>query len=746
MFRQQYFRIGLSLIVALFLWTVSGAKPAAAAPELTCNSLSTGGWNTAARWSCGRVPTAADTVTIDTGDIVTLDTNTANIISLTVNGTLSIGNNGAARTVNVAGNTTVAAGGVLQAATSANHILNVGGNLTVDGTLTVGFATNVTGDLTVNGTMNVGNNTTARTITIGGSTLINLGGALQVTNNSVTHILNAGGNLTNNGTFNARLDANSLMNVTFNDNANQTVSGTGATNNFNLITINNTGAANNNTVEITSTNFAPANGFLTLTDGILKLSGSYTLSNNVFAVAGYTIPAAAGLWLNNPNITVTAQGTEIDLNGSLQITAGTYNIGTGTNDHLRYGNGARFTMEGGTLSITGFFRADAVGNTITFNMSGGTITTSNFTGDSDSDTSGNFDIIAAGSSFTMSGGTIIIRRENVGTAPDYRNIAGTVSITGGTVQFGNNSSIAGETYSVGVTSGTTSLPNVVLNQTNPPTVTLGRPANIIGSLTINSGTTFVANGQALNISGNWTNNGTFTSGTQTTTFNGTAPQTISGSSVTGFSTWVVNSGATVVVPDTNIPTAAVAVTNNGTLQQTRTVNNANVQFLTISTDRYRGVDINTTGTAANLGAVTVSVRGNSGLTCPNAGGASPVYALRCFDITPTTQGAAAVTLWATTAEQNGILTSNLTAFRFSSSWEQLTNVTNGTGSNNYVFATGDTPGFSSFLLGDSGFSPTAITLEQVGVVQGMSWLWVVLTGLLLLVSAAWWVKRAASNQ
>ncbi|MBK9055642.1 MAG: hypothetical protein IPL78_33505 [Chloroflexi bacterium] len=140
------------------------------------------------------------------------------------------------------------------------------------------------------------------------------------------------------------------------------------------------------------------------------------------------------------------------------------------------------------------------------------------------------------------------------------------------------------------------------------------------------------------------------------------------------------------------------------------------------------------------------MRGNSGLTCPNAGGAAPVYAFRCFDITPTNQGAAAVTLWATTAEQNGILTSNLTPFRFTSSWEQLTNVTNGTGSNNYVFATGDTPGFSSFLLGDSGFSPTAITLEQVGVIQGMSWLWVALTGLLLLVSAAWWVKRVNSQQ
>ena len=119
---------------------------------------------------------------------------------------------------------------------------------------------------------------------------------------------------------------------------------------------------------------------------------------------------------------------------------------------------------------------------------------------------------------------------------------------------------------------------------------------------------------------------------------------------------------------------------------------------------------------------------------------------RCFDITVTTQGAAAVTLWATTGEQNGILTDDLTPYRFSGSWSALTGVTNGTGSNNYIFAEGDTPGFSTFLLGDAGFSPTAITLSQVGVVSGMSALWVVLVGLLLLVSAGWWVRGKVNSK
>lgn len=683
MLRKRFFHLFIGLMTALFLAAASGAHPAAAEPQATCRSnVTTGNWNATGTWTdCGGlVPQNGDTVIIEAGHTVTVNANTNTLASLTVDGTL-----------------------------------------------------------------NVGNNNMARTITVNGPVAINTGGTFQVpTTSNTTHNLIVRGNFINDGTFNARTDGNSLMTTIFGGTSNQTVSGTGATTNFNLITINNTGGAGNNIVEIASTNFAPANGFLTLTNGILKLSGSYTLSNNIFTAAAYTIPASGGLWLNNSNVTVTAQNTEIDLNGLLQITAGTYNIGTGTNDHLRYGNGATFIMEGGTLSIAGFFRADATGNVITFNMSGGAITTSNIGTDSNSNTSGNFDIIAAGSSFTMSGGTIIIRRENAGTAPDYRNIAGTVNISGGTVQFGNDASPTGETYSVGVTTGTTSLPNVVINQTNPPIVTLNRPANIYGSLTINSGATLNANGQAVNISGDWTNNGTFTSGTQTTTFNGTAPQTISGSSTTAFSTLVVNSGATVIIPDApTIPTAAIAVTNNGTMQQTRPVNTTSVDFLHITDGaalvRYRGVTVNTTPTGANLGNTTVTVRHlNTDEYCTEHGATSPTYAGRCYQITPTTDGAAQVRLWALTgSELNGIPEANLSVYRNqpdgSTTWVELTlNRTTGNADGGvYSYAEGETPGFSNFLLGQAGLAPTAVTLTTFTTTTNMPFTAVVVIFLVL---------------
>lgn len=286
-----------------------------------------------------------------------------------------------------------------------------------------------------------------------------------------------------------------------------------------------------------------------------------------------------------------------------------------------------------------------------------------------------------------------------------------------------------------------------------------RTMSVSGAVTINAdGTLRVGTGggaglnatHTLNIAGNFSNNGTFNAGPTfnnrkiNTVFNGTAPQTISGNAVANFFSIVINSGATVIVPNTNIPNVAAAgfVTNNGVLQQTRAVNNANVPFLTLGTDRYRGVDVDTSGSGANLGDVAVTIVGNSGPTCTTSGGSSPAYAYRCFAITPTNPGSARITLWATTGEQNSIATPDLIGYRFAAgSWQALTNNSSGTASNNYIFAAGDTPGFSSFLLGDVNSAPTAVTLQQLGVAQSVSWAWGVVVMALLLLSGIAWQKR-----
>jgi hypothetical protein len=253
--------------------------------------------------------------------------------------------------------------------------------------------------------------------------------------------------------------------------------------------------------------------------------------------------------------------------------------------------------------------------------------------------------------------------------------------------------------------------------------------------------------QQLLIGGNFTNNGSFLIGSGNprihTTFNGSATQTISGSNVAAFYNLTVAGGATVVFPSTNIPTVANIMINSGTVQQTRTVSAATVQFLTItdaggSNIKYRGVDITT---AANLGSVTVSIRAVTGQSCTDTGSSSPPYALRCYEITPTTPGTATVTLWALTSEQNGIPTGNLAPYRYvGPHWILLTGPTNGTGTGNYVFGRGATSEFGNFLLGGN-LVPTAVNLNQTAVSLPSNWLLASLIAAMLLLLTGWQVYK-----
>ena len=482
----------------------------------TWDGSSSNSWNTAANWSLNAVPNSAHDVVIPNstsyGTAPRIDVTPITIKSLTVGGG-------------------------------------------TDGTLE--FNRSISQSMTVTNNVVVNSGATFRMRT---------GGSLSGSS------LLIGGNFTNSGTVDF-VDAD-VVNVTFNGTANQSVSGTGATMQLNNVTINNTGAANDNIVEVSSTNFTVPAAFLTLTDGIFKVSRS--LTNTFFTPAAYTIPAGTGIWLNHASAIVTAQNGSPILNGSIQVTLGDYNIGSSTGNSLTYNTGSSFKMEGGTVDIAGRFNGVGTTQTTTFDMSGGTLTTI-VTGTS-SNTFSSFDISAAGSSFTMSGGTIVIEESNAGTAGDYRNVASTTSITGGTVQFGNanTGALALDDFDISL-AGPHTLPSLTIvdNATSVPTLTLAAGITVKGNLTINTGTSLLASGQAITVSGNsvgapgnWTNNGTFTSGTQTTTFNGTATQTISGSSTPAFSSLTTNNPVGVTISSSVTVNATFLATNTGTVNIT----------------------------------------------------------------------------------------------------------------------------------------------------------------------------------
>jgi hypothetical protein len=459
-----------------------------------------GNWSVSATWGGTGAPTAGQTVTINPGVTVTVDGTTANVASVTVNGTLTIG-------------------------TTAN---------------------------------------TARALNIAGDLVVASTGVVQIGTGNATHTFTLGGNISNAGSIDLNLDPTSICNITFNGAANQTVSGAGTRTEFNLITINKAGASGSDILEISTSNLTVPATFLTLTNGVLKVSGAYTF-NNAILPAGYTIGAGNGIWLNNSNATVTAGGGDITLNGFIRVSAGTYNVGTASGDEIRYATGSAITVDGGTLNVAGGISGSAGTSAITFDMSAGTLTVPSI--GNTSNTRSPFDIRATASSFTMSGGTIVMPFACTGSAGDYRNQASTVSITGGTLQFGNASTgTATDNFTLGTGSNAAPSITIVDNATSVPTVTLATALVSYGDMTINTGTSLLASGQAITVKGNWTNNGTFTSGTQTTTFDGTSLQTITGA--TTFSSVTVNNTGAGLSLASNVSVGGVLTLTDGVVATT----------------------------------------------------------------------------------------------------------------------------------------------------------------------------------
>ncbi len=407
-------------------------------------------------------------------------------------------------------------------------------------TVSITAANAVAKSVTVSGILRF-NSTTARSLTVSGGMTVNSGGSIDIQNVTGTHTMSISGNITNNGSIDLNLDADSRVALVLNGTANQTISGTGSTNDYYRITINNTGATNANIVEVSASSFTvPATGFLTLTDGIFKLSGTYTLSNPVFTTASYTIPAGTGIWINNSNVSVTGLNGDATVTGLIRVTSGNFTHGTVSGDDLRYATGSNIVIEGGSFRAVAF-RNNGGADLMDFNMSGGLLTIPYVSYSNGGRSS--FDIGTAGSTFTMSGGIIEMPFANGNTGGDFKNLSTTVNITGGTLQFGNASTTATED-DFDLLGGVNSAPSITIvdNGTSDPTVTLATACTVNGDLTINSGTSLLAGGQAITVKGNWTNNGTFTPGTQVTTFSGTSLQTITGTT-TFSSVTVNNSGA-----------------------------------------------------------------------------------------------------------------------------------------------------------------------------------------------------------
>lgn len=378
--------------------------------------------------------------------------------------------------------------------------------------------------------------TTARTLTVSTNVTIVSGGTFRsnTAGTQTGHVLSLNGNLTNNGTLDFSTNAETAgAGITFTGATNNSFTGTGNTD-IRQITINK-GTASTNILELATSNFTVrgsiiddvVGGFLVLTNGTFKISGTNTYTGRMFGAAAYTIPASSGVWLNNPNFTIAAQNGNAVNNGILRISAGTWNIGTTAAATVTGAAFANFRIEGGIINIAGRFNPNTA---VAYAQTGGTVNLATV-GNSGSGTANATFTLAATATFNFSGGNINIVQASTGATPIDWFSSPVPQSFGGTLTFGTAATATNFNFRM-----RGNLPNFVVdNTTNAKTLTATAQVNLNGSSTISTGSTMVINGQICLVIGTpFTNNGTLTGtagGTRFYFLGGSGPATYTGTGV-----------------------------------------------------------------------------------------------------------------------------------------------------------------------------------------------------------------------
>jgi hypothetical protein len=264
--------------------------------------------------------------------------------------------------------------------------------------------------------------------------------------------------LTNNGA----LDLSTAGNLAggelrFNGAANNTYTGSG-TNDLRLLTVNKgagTVTLASPTLDVNVSNMTVRGaasggtaGFVNTTvfNGILKISGTNSLSDTFFTPAGYTLPVTAGFWLNNANATVAGQNGSPTTNGILRVTNGTFNVGTLTGNSMGGGTGAQFIFEGGTSNFAGRLQT---ASTVSYTQSGGIV---NVCTVGQTATTACFGLTSTTNTFNMTGGSIVLVTPNGNATPLDYSVSTTAifvaSPAGTTLQLGGGATPPATTFRI----------------------------------------------------------------------------------------------------------------------------------------------------------------------------------------------------------------------------------------------------------------------------------------------------------
>ena len=511
------------------------------------------------------------------------------------------------------------------------------------GTVTLNTSATIAG-LTVNGgTLALGNSGTARTLTVNGNILVASGATLNVNNNTVVHILNVTGNVTNHGTLDLVRDANSLCTANFTGAAAQTIDGssTGVTE-FSNVSASNNLVINKSGAAVTQTGTLTVNGSLTVQAGTLAVYNTTTIAGSTDISGTLSIAATTGTKTFTGAVTLNSGGTwsnavneAVTFQGGLTHNGSTFTAGTGvytfdTNAQSIGGSSAlaipSVTVNGVTLTNTGTLTV-ATALSGTGGLTNDTNATLNIGG-----TSAIFTLTASatGNTVNYTGGGQTVKAttyHHLGlSGSGAKTIAGVTTINGNLTLSGAATAIASSNLSIGgdlsVGAGTTFTVGNITNFVGGNTSVSGTLAHsvagsktYVGAVTINAGGVWTNTGSSpVTLRGGLTHNGaTFTAGIGVYTFD-TNAQSIGGSSALAIPNVTVTG---VTLTNTGTLTVATALSGTGGLTNdaNATLNIGGTSAITTLTASASGNTVNYT----QAGAQTVKTTSYYNLGCSGSG-------------------------------------------------------------------------------------------------------------------------------
>lgn len=296
-----------------------------------------------------------------------------------------------------------------------------------------------------------------------------------------------------------------------------------------------------------------------LANGLLILNNNGININLSTGGGSFSIPSTAGLEVQAGTANVRGNDTGILLDGLLRISGANGNMSlddavNNGNNFIEYSASGNALIEitNGALTVGSHVRRSlaSTAGILKYTQSGGTVRIASRAAPLTNRSV--FEVLNAGSSFNHTGGSFtIVRGINSTTVPSLFLNPASSDFTGSTITIGDAATPSGVNgQNIGIRSNQR-LNNLILSNAsgNNPTAKIYVEAmQVIGDLTIESGTTFDAQGNTLSLRGNFLVNGTFNSNgnlTQHLTTEGS--KSISGSSNVVFHQFTKRNGGTLTI-------------------------------------------------------------------------------------------------------------------------------------------------------------------------------------------------------